>query len=475
MKKFLVVFVVLALVCLGSIAFAAVDVSVGGSVQIRSRDFVNLRFNNGDAGGTYSDTQERVELDVNVKAGDDVRGKIALWNDFNDWGTIEQQQGNGFGNSISSSPSADHFGFREAWLSFNMPGIPVNVTAGHQLLALGQGFFLRNKHFGDDAWVVANVTGPNTAAFVNIKAQKNTAAEADSAVDAYAFLDVYKINDNNTVGADLSYVDARTSAVAPYPVITSTPNLYQFANIAGSQLYNLGLNYTGKLGPVNLKGEADLQGGRITPFGAAETPKFRGNQIVIQGNMPMDPVTFEFTLARGSGNKDIASAGHTNPNIDEMVTFLDIDPHYTFLYEYKTITAAGVRNTGFSNTTAASIGANANVTKSVNVALDLWGLWATEKSTAPLALSTGGTEESNYAGTELDATINWKLYDNLTWNWMLGYYKPGSAMRAPGVPNTTPSTGNIIGYGGPGTPASGSVGGSLNAVTGIQGVLSLNF
>src|SRR5208337_4587815 len=155
-----------------------VDVSVGGSVQIRSRDFVNLRFNNGDPTQTYSDTQERVELDVNVKAGDDVRGKIALWNDFQDWGTLEQQQGVGFGNTTSSSSTGEHFGFREAWLSFNMPGIPVNVTAGHQLLALGQGWFLRNKHFGDDAWVVANVTGPNTAAFVNIKAQKNTAAEA---------------------------------------------------------------------------------------------------------------------------------------------------------------------------------------------------------------------------------------------------------------------------------------------------------
>jgi len=41
MKKFLVVMVVLAFVGLGSIAFAA-DVSVGGSVQIRSRDFNNL-------------------------------------------------------------------------------------------------------------------------------------------------------------------------------------------------------------------------------------------------------------------------------------------------------------------------------------------------------------------------------------------------------------------------------------------------
>ncbi len=39
MKKFLAVFAVLAMVGLSSIAFAAAEVTVGGSVQIRSRDF----------------------------------------------------------------------------------------------------------------------------------------------------------------------------------------------------------------------------------------------------------------------------------------------------------------------------------------------------------------------------------------------------------------------------------------------------
>src|SRR5208337_876799 len=191
-------------------------------------------------------------------------------------------------------------------------------------------------------------------------------------------------------------------------------------------------------------------------------------------NVALDPVTLEFTLARGSGTKQPSTlvGAPGGPNVGQYINFLDIDPHYTFLYEYKTITAAGVRNTGFSNTTAASIGASANVTKSVNVGLDIWALWATEKSTAPLALSTGGTEEANYAGTEVDLAVNWKLYNNLTWNWQLGYYKPGSAMRAPGVTTAAATAGTIVGYGG---AASGSVGGSLDPVTGIQGVLSLNF
>jgi len=463
MKKVLVALVVLTMVCLGSMAFAAADVSVGGSVQIRSRDFDNLRFSNTDPSGSYADTQERVELDVNVKAGDDVKGKIALWNDFNDWGTIEQQQGNGFGNSLSSSPAADHFGFREAWVNFNVPGIPVNVTAGHQLLALNQGWFLRNKHFGDDAWVIANVTGPNTAAFVNIVAQKNNAAEADSAVDAYALLDVFKIDDSNMVMVDLSYVKAGLSSVVPYPPLGSA--VAEFPNIAGSNLYNLGLGYTGKIGPLNLKVEADAQAGKLENPATSE-PKFEGNQIVIQGNVALDPVTIEFTLARGSGTKQPSTlvGAPGGPNVGQYINFLDVDPHYTFLYEYKTITAAGARNTGFANTTAASIGANANVSKSVNIGLDVWYLLATQKESTPLANATNDTgSPSNYVGTEVDATINWKLYDNLTWNWNLGWFKPGSCMSAPRVADSTS------------TAVAGSVEGMTHYITGIQGILSLNF
>ncbi|HUI44755.1 MAG TPA: alginate export family protein [Nitrospirota bacterium] len=472
MKKVLVALVILTMVCFGSLAFAAAEVSVGGSVQIRSRDFGNLRFENGDPSGTYADTQERIELDVNMKAGDDVKGKIALWNDFQDWGNIENPEGSGFGNSLSSNPGTDHFGFREAWLNFNLPVIPVNVTAGHQMLALGEGWFLRNKHFGDDAWVIANVTGNNVVAFVNIVASKAIATEADSAVDAYALLDVYKFNENNTAGIYLANVNARPGAgvVVPYPPLGSA--VPEFTNVAGTDLYNLGLHYAGKIGPLDLHAELDLQTGHLENTNINTEPKFSGNQIVIQGDVPLDPVTFKFTLARGSGDKAAfctntyecpSVSNAANPNVQQFINFLDVDPHYTFLYEYKTITAAGARNTGFANTTAVSVGANVAVSKSVNIGLDLWYLMATEKDSTPLALATNDTQTSADVGAEADLSINWKLYDNLTWNWQLGYYKPGGAMRAPGIPDST-STANA-----------GSVGGTINPVYGVQGVLSLNF
>ena len=438
MKKVLVALVVLSMVCLSSMAFAAADVSVGGSVQVRSRDFNALTFDKTNAAGSQQDTQERIELDVNVKAGDDVKGKIALWNDFNDWGRFEQSQGNNFGSTTSTSTAQGtnnvgtnngQFGFREAWVNFNVPGIPVNVTAGHQLLALGQGWFFRSKHFGSDAWVVANVTGPNTAAFVDVKINEGNAGLAHDDADAYVLLDVYKIDENNIVGIDITDLNAREALTPTH-----------------QELQNISLNYTGKIAIVGLKAQADVQMGKIDANDAAATPesKFKGDEIVVQGNIPVDPVTINFTVAYGSGKK------WNDTDNKQYVNFLDIDPHYTFLYEYKTITACGAKNTGFCNTTALSVGATADVAKSLNVGLNLWYLQASEKAGTPLAVATAGAQTSSDIGSEIDATVNWKLYDNLTWNWNLGYFKPGDAMKT-------------------------SANAPTDAVTGIQGILSLNF
>ncbi len=424
MKKFLVVMVVLAMAFISSMAFAA-DVSVDGMIGIRSRDFSNLTFDK-DAHQNQIDTQEKVRVEVNAKAGDDLKGKISIENYWDTWGTLENYQGtggtaapaSGSGNGVGGNgPGQNQFlKIREAWMSFNVPGIPVNVTGGHQLLGLGNDWFLRSKYFGSDAWVVANVTGNNTFAVADIKAfEGNTAVSSDD-IDAYAIVDVLKLNENAVVGINLD-------------------NAHLGSN---NNLYNIGLTFNGKLGPVALKAQADLQTGqdKAVPAGAPQ-PKYSGNQIVIQGNVPVDPVTINFTVARGSGNKI------GDDNVKGMVTFLDIDTHYTYLYEYKIKTAAGALNTGFANTTAVSAGVSANAAKSVNVGLDVWYLQATEK------ILNGQGDSSTDVGTEVDAHVNWKLYDNLTWNWQLGYMAPGKALK--------------------------DAAGKTDAATGIQGYLIYTF
>jgi hypothetical protein len=444
MKKFVVLLVVVALSCLGTAAFAA-DIAVSGSIDVRSRDFNDLGLTkdaDAQASKNQRDTQERVRLTVDAKAGD-VKGRITIENDWDTWGRLEQKQadnstatsengttGNGLGHAILD--------LREAWINFNLPGIPVNVNVGHQLLQLGNGWFLRNMKYGDDAWVVANVTGANTVAFVDIKASEGSRAQADD-IDGYALLDVFKLSDTMAVGIDLTNVKDRDAAVAG-------------GNAAGFKtlnLQNIGLNFGGLLGPVNLKAEIDWQMGKIEGLSGTPDVKFKGNQIVIQGNVALDPVTLNFTLARGSGSK----AGDTDQK--QMITLMDADQHYTLLYEYKianpgAASVAGLTHTGFANTSAISLGVSAQATKSLNVGVDLWYLQATEDITT---LTATGTTTSNKLGDEIDAHINWAMYDNLSWNWQIGYFKPGDAYK------------NVV----------AGVETGKDAATGIQGVLSFKF
>ena len=432
MKKFLVVMVVLALVGLGSIAFAA-DVTVGGSLQIRSRDFNDMTFYTNQNFKNQVDTQERIIMNINAKAGDDVKGKISLWQDFYDWGSnlgasgastpVDSNMGTGFGSS-TAGVAANTFGFREAWISFNVPGIPVNLTAGHQLLQLGDGWFFRAMHFGADAWVVANVTGANTVAFVDVKASEGSVAVNHDDVDGYVLLDVLKLDDNNTIGGNLADIHLGT----------------------GNDLYNLGLNYAGKLGPLNLKAQADFQGGQnknVLP--GNPQPKYQGYEIAIKGNVMMDAVTINFLLGAGSGKKDT----DTSPNVKTFVTLLDIDPHYTFLYEYKISTAAKAAHTGLANTEVISVGAMFAAAKSVQIGADIYFLMATEKVNNALTEAGAGSPSSDI-GTEIDAHVNWKIYDNLSWNWDLGYFMPGGVYK----------------------DANGN---GKDAAYGIQGILAFNF
>jgi hypothetical protein len=431
MKKFIAILAVLAITGFSVVAFAA-DVTVGGSYEIRSRDFNMLNLSKevtAADSGDQTDTQTRIRLDVNAKAGD-VKGKLQLESDF---GTGSRDWGQNFDTySVNNSG----LGFREAWVLFPLPGIPVNVKAGHQLLQLGNGWFFRSQHFGSDAWVVFNDTGNNHLGFVNVKFNENQVYAADDA-DAYVIVDTFKLNENNKIGIDLTFANFRQPAGA------GTENKIQ----------NLGLNYNGKLGPLALKAEFDIQSGKFKSPGGDS--KYKGNQIVIEGSMPMDALTINFWLARGTGDK----AGSVDT--DAYVTVMDIDPHYTFLHEYKIAGANGGVHQGFSNTMAAGLGAMFNVSKALAVGANFWYLQATEKTNIDLdgagtAYNTTGIAASDKLGTEVDVMINWKLYDNLTWNWVLGWFDPGDAYKN--------------NYTGPGGGVKGD-----QASTGIQGVLKFAF
>jgi len=271
------------------------------------------------------------------------------------------------------------------------------VKVGHQFLQLGNGWFFRSNKYGSDAWVVG-LPGKNTIAFVDVKFQEFNNNSNDDA-DAYVLLDNFKISDTQTVGAYFARLNDPQgklflgAATAPIG--------------AEGNLDTIGLWFNGKLGPINLQAEVDVQMGEVKT--AASKTKFKGNQVVLQANMPIDPLTINATIASGSGD-DAASVDNK-----AIQTALDADPHYTFVYEYLAPTACGAKNTGFCNTQALNIGASMAVTKWMTVSADYWMLTANE--TAP------GVDDE--VGSEIDVTVKLKLYDQLTWNWQFGKLMSG--------------------------------------------------
>jgi hypothetical protein len=449
MKKFVVLLIVLALTSFSTSAFATheeestqpgivkaepgvtsgVAMTFSGSIDIRER-FYNLGTGSttGVITGTPTipdrrrDAQERVRFNVDAKVGDYLNGRISFENDWDTFGREENPQGTG----TTVGANSGRLDLREAWMNFMIPGTPIGIKGGHQLLQLGNGWFFRDMKYGSDAWVAYMGSGNNTLAFYDVRVADNVAAQPAQDVDFYGVLDAYKLADG-VVSIDLTWAAAPNSG-GPFTAI--------FGN-AGSavNLYNLGISYAAKTGPVHLKIEGDIQTGKAENSvlnGPAGDSKFKGYQVVLQGNVPMEALDVNFGLAYGSGLEQLSGTS-TSKDVNQIITVMDNDQHYTLIYEYLEQTGAlntlnvGTGNeslhTGFANTMAANIGLMFNISKKLAVGLDYWYLQAVED------VSINGAEPSNSLGNEVDFKLNWKLYDNLTWNWQAGWFKHGDAYK----------------------------------------------
>jgi len=444
MKKFIAVLAVLALTLVASVAMA--EVTVSGSVDIRSLGLNNVVDQNSKLSSSTDkvfNTQERIRINVDAKH-ENVKGRITIENDWDVWGRFESPQGNATITSaatgttlpITSTSDAGRLKIREGWIDFTIPGAgPAHVKVGHQFLQLGNGWFFRSGKYGSDAWVVG-LPGKNTIAFVDVKFSEQTNNNSDD-VDAYVLLDNFKIDDTKTVGVYFARVADKQGKFLASRFNSESPAGGAAGNFQAeigdeANIDTIGLWFNGKLGPINLQAELNQQMNKWKSASGGDT-KFKGNQIVVQANMPINPLSVNATIAMGSGI-DLQGGGN---DFKQIVTALDADPHYTFVYEYLTKTACITstawnatlgesvpvygKNTGFCNTTALNLGAGFAVSKNISVNLDYWMLKATEK------VSINGAALSDDVGNEIDLVLKFKLYDQLTWNWQIGRLMPGKA------------------------------------------------
>jgi hypothetical protein len=186
--------------------------------------------------------------------------------------------------------------------------------------------------------------------------------------------------------------------------------------------------------------EVDFQMGQIKFNDGSPDVKFGGSQVVLQGNMPIDPLTVRATIASGSGDKEDAT-GNTGTKLEQYMNFLDKDPRYTMVYEYVMIGATGAKNQGFANTQALGIGAGYKVSKQIAIDFDAWMLTANEK------VSLNGGTASDKLGTELDLKLTWTPYDQVSWYVNYGMFMTGDAYKsAAGIADNATAIQSVLSY-----------------------------
>ncbi len=353
---------------------------------------------------------QRLTLTMDAKVADNLKGFVELETTSENYGRL-----NGNHNYLSTTgtrtwgnnsfnESIGTLDVNQAWILYTGSGlgVPAGIKIGHQPLALSHKMFWDHTRHGDDSIVVfADPTKEMHVALLTVKAIEGELTDNTDDIDGYCGLITYKIDANNTLGANYTY-------------ITGTDE--------GLSLQNLGVHAGGNASGLSYKAEVDLQFGKVEK----DTPneeKFKGYGIFANLGYKIDPINLRAGFAMGSGDADMGD----NKNKEFQTLLGPDDIHYSFIYEYIISSAAfnqaipnGVsdnRSTGIANTTYYNLGVDYSVTKDLNLVLDGFILRATKVP--------DGSDFSKSLGWEVDLKAAYNITKNLTYGVAAGYFSPG--------------------------------------------------
>ncbi|HAM49577.1 MAG TPA: hypothetical protein DCP92_02345 [Nitrospiraceae bacterium] len=438
------------------------QITIGGEVRVRG-DFEQSTadFNSSIADHPHY-YDERVRLSVDAKVTPNTEAMIQLEStnentasasaDLNIWGNYNA------GGSVTSNfpvgtpalpanaapvPGATHatglyqagnaqhdaLSILQAWILHSgtgLFGVPAGVKVGHMPLALGNGLFFDHTHFGDDA-VLFFVDPVQDLHIVTLDAKFRQGASPysnNNNADAYVFLMNYAPKDWSA-SFDATYVNDQNSFGVAYVNPSLAENSVPILPNATFPLHfwNFGLRGNGTFSGFTFKVDGELQAGSVknaapafNGFTAAGDADFKGWAILASGSYKLDPVTLTLEGAYGSGLKK------NSGNVDDFVTSLGADQHFTYVYDYRTVNACGMQYGGLCNTWYVKLGGQADLTKDVTSYINLFYLGAVEDAQITLPVSelmTKGTSKD--IGFEIDAKVNYKIDRNLQY-WVEGGY-----------------------------------------------------
>ncbi|MEO5356476.1 MAG: hypothetical protein H7844_04165 [Nitrospirae bacterium YQR-1] len=357
----------------------------------------------GDDHQAFYDT--RVRLSVDIKVSDSVHGFIELESNQGDtdttdtvrWGTSSAATGIA---AVGNSKSGD-LRLRQAWLQYARDNYGVKI--GHQLVKLGNGLFLDHSKFGDDA-ILAFIKPAREMllAATTIKFKEGTINNPDDAT-AYAIVGAYTGNRYNISG-DITFIDDQS--------FSSTTN-YK------AHVWNIGLRadgtwMVGSKDSLTARGDIELQAGDVKWNTVnMEDSAIRGWALLAGLDYKIDKnIKLTLEYAYGSGNADDDSSS----NVNNFITSLGADQHYTYVYEYHVPTACGgLTGSGLCNTMYLKGGVAADITPSLYGELYVYWLRAAKN------INIYNGDMSSNLGWEIDSKLSYKITKNLQY-WIEGGY-----------------------------------------------------
>lgn len=400
----------------GVVSKSRSKITLGGDLRFRGEVRNNTTDFNSDSADHIAFYDGRVRLSVNADVTPNTAGffQVEATNGPNAtayfWGnTAPNQKGSGLYQEGDNKRGT--INVLEAWIlhtGSGLLGVQSGVKVGHMPLALGNNLFFDHTIFGDDAIVVfANPTKELHVAALTTKLREGSVSLTDDST-GYVALFAYKGAGYNMSG-DVTYVDDQNVCLGK----GLTCHLWNFALRGDTNVSGLGI-----------KADVEFQTGTAKPANL----DFRGYAFLAGLSYKLDTVNLSLDYAYGSGD-DNANDG----KVSTFITSLTDAQHTSFVYDYRTVTAAGARNGGIANTQYAKLGASSSLAKDLTGDLNLYLLRAAKGIYGTAEL--GGTPTSSKTiGTELDAKVNYAIDRNFNYFVEGGYLFAGDYWQS--VPGT---------------------------------------
>lgn len=395
----------------GVVSKSKSKITLGGDLRFRGEARNNTSDFNSDAADHIAFYDGRVRLSVNADVTPATTGYIQLeaadgpTSTAYNWGTTTANGKGSTGLYKEGDVKKGTINVLEAWIlhtGSGLLGVSSGIKVGHMPLALGNNLFFDHSLFGDDAIVVfANPSKELHIAALTAKFREGNAALSDDST-GYVGLFAYKGAGYNLSG-DLSYVDDQNICLG----LALTCHLWNFALRGDTNVSGLGI-----------KADLELQTGSTKGAAALD---FRGYAFLAGLSYKLDTVNLSLDYAYGSGDD--------NPKDGKVSTFmtsLSNAQHTTFVYDYRTVSAAGSMDSGLANTRYAKLGASTQMAKDITGDFNIY-LLSAAKAVYGALIDAGlaKTTSSKSIGTEVDAKVNYAIDRNLNYYVEGGYLFAG--------------------------------------------------